>query len=55
MKLRILRFRANTVYRFSMIVDKIFRWGCERHTKLYNEYKRELKNENMRKIKGNLK
>jgi hypothetical protein len=43
MKLKILRFRMNAVYRLSKVADKIFCWGCERHTKLYKQFMREIK------------
>lgn len=42
-KLKILNYRANIVYRLSMIADKVFHWGCKRHNELYEQIQRELK------------
>ena len=45
MKIKILIFRANMVYRLSLIADKVFCWGCKRHNELYEQIIRKRRKE----------
>jgi len=42
MKLRILNIRLNIVYRLAKLTNRISSWFCNRHTTLYEEFKKEF-------------
>jgi hypothetical protein len=42
MKLKILMFRANIMYRLAKLTNRISSWFCNRHTTLYEEFKKEF-------------